>query len=96
MISAINIQEIPGIKQPAAKRRPEGAFAKRQMREFLDSGLNSAEITDIPAAYNTTRLCEALRNAAWSLCDRPREVGVMKRGARVFLIRYNTLGQQRR
>lgn len=96
MISAIDFKDVPNIQQSAARRRPEGAFAKRQMQEFLNSGLNTAEVTNIPAAYNTTRLCEALRNAAWSLCDRPREVGVMKRGARVFLIRYDGPRQRRR
>lgn len=85
MIKRAERSDVPPIRQPKRKRRPEGAFAQRQMAEFLASGLDLAEVTDIPAAYNTTALYGSLSHAAWALCDRPRSVRVIRRGGRLFL-----------
>lgn len=87
MICRISAEDVPGIKQPQRRMRPEGDFAKRQMQEFLDSGFDVAEVTGIPAAYNTTRLYEALNNAAYTLTAKPGAVRVMRRGGRLFLWR---------
>lgn len=87
MIEAIEMAEVPGIKQPIKRRRPESAFARRQVAEFLASGHDLVEVTEIPAAYNTTALYGALGNAVWTLCDRPRSVRVMRRGGRLFLMK---------
>lgn len=84
-ISAIDPRDIPHVEAPVRQRRPESAFAKRQMRSFLDSDCMCAEVTDIPDAYDTTRLYEALKNAVWSLCSRPC-VRVTRRKRRIFLI----------
>lgn len=85
MIKRAERSDVPPIRQPKRKRRPEGAFAQRQMAEFLASGLDLAEVADIPAAYNTTALYGSLSHAAWTLCDRPRSVRVIRRGGRLFL-----------
>ncbi len=85
MIQRIEKGDVPRILQPKRQRRPESAFARRQMAEFLASGLDLAEIKEIPRAYNTTSLYGALGNAAWALCDRPRSVRVIRRGGRLFL-----------
>lgn len=85
MIKQASLADVPGIQQPIKRRRPESAFAKRQVAEFLASGHDLAEVADIPAAYNTTALYGALGNAIWSLCDRPRSVRVIRRGGRLFL-----------
>lgn len=88
---------IPPVARAIRRRRPEGAFAKREMQAFLDSGYELAEVTGIPGAYDAKRLYEALKNAAWALCDRPRSVAVIKRGKRIFLSRADPLtGQPRR
>lgn len=94
MIAEITRKDMPAIEQPIKRRCPETAYAKRQMQEFLDSGLALAEVTNIPAAYNTTRLYQSLKNAAWSLCDRPQSVSVMRRGRRIFLERIDALGRR--
>lgn len=85
MIEKRSKADVPRIQQPIRQRRPESAFARRQVAEFLASGLDLAEITKIPTAYNTTRLYGALGNAIWRLCDRPRSVRVIRRGGRLFL-----------
>jgi len=80
MIEKRSKADVPRIQQPIRQRRPESAFARRQVAEFLASGLDLAEITKIPTAYNTTRLYGALGNAIWRLCDRPRSVRPIRRG----------------
>lgn len=87
MIRAIDIKDIPPIQQPIRQPRPETAFAKEQVAAFKESGLEAVEITDIPAAYNTTRLYGALKNAIWSIYERPWAVRVSRRGARLFLMK---------
>lgn len=98
MIEKVNdYVEIPPVAAAIRRRRPEGAFARREMQAFLDSGYELAEVTGIPEAYDAKRLYEALKNAAWSLCDRPRSVAVIKRGKRIFLSMTDPLtGQPRR
>ena len=38
MIEKRSKADVPGIQQPIKRRRPESAFAKRQVAEFLASG----------------------------------------------------------
>lgn len=85
MIKEITQGGIPPTPRPIRQKRPESAFARREMQAFLDSGYDVAEVTDIPRAYDTTRLYEALKNAVWSLCGSPK-VKVHKRGRRLFLV----------
>lgn len=86
MICQIEKTDIPGINQPPRRRCPETAYAKRQVEEFIASGYDVAEITDIPTACNTTRLYGALQNAAFALTARAKAIRVMRRGGRLFLM----------
>ena len=86
MIKQVSKADVPKVQQPIKQRRPESAFAKRQVAEFLASGCDLAEITEIPAAYNITSLYAALGNALWSACNVPRSYRVMRRGSRLFLM----------
>ena len=87
MIQAMERSAVPGIMQPVKRRHPETAYARREMAEFLESGLDCAEVARIPAAYNTTRLYGSLKNAAWALGDHDRRVRVLRRGSRIFLVK---------
>lgn len=87
MIREIDIKDIPPIAQPVRSKRPETAFAKAQVEAFKTSDLDAVEVIDVPTAYNTTRLYSALKNATWSEYGYPGRVRVMRRGARLFLIK---------
>lgn len=86
MIRPIDIKDIPPIQQQIRQHRPETAFARKQVAAFKESGLEAVEITDIPAAYNTTVLYGSIRDAINSSYPhykpRPR---VIRRGARLFI-----------
>lgn len=93
MIKEISPAEIP-ISAPRRKARPNpaGPFAKDAMCAFLASGFPAAEVTEVPAALNTTKLYEALRNEAFmqTMRDRARtNVRVMRRGGHIYLWRIN-------